>query len=58
MKRPWCRRRAARRAMCMGECVLFADVMTDSIKRLIELTDYRREFRKSTIANTVLFPRP
>ncbi|MBD9269627.1 MAG: excinuclease ABC subunit B, partial [Akkermansia sp.] len=25
-----------------GECVLFADVMTDSIKRLIELTDYRR----------------
>ena len=25
-----------------GECVLFADVMTDSIKRLVELTDYRR----------------
>ncbi len=25
-----------------GECVLFADVMTDSINRLIELTDYRR----------------
>lgn len=29
-----------------GECVLFADVMTDSIKRLIELTDYRRSIQE------------
>ena len=30
-----------------GECVLFADVMTDSIKRLIELTDYRRGIQEA-----------
>ncbi len=29
-----------------GECVLFADVMTDSIQRLIELTNYRRSIQQ------------
>lgn len=29
-----------------GECVLFCDVITDSIKRLIELTEYRRSIQQ------------
>ncbi len=29
-----------------GECVLFCDTMTDSIKRLLELTDYRRKVQQ------------
>lgn len=42
MRHPWCRRAGRAARHLNGECVLFADVMTDSIKRLVELTDYRR----------------
>ena len=30
-----------------GECVLFCDVVTDSIHRLLELTDYRRSIQQA-----------